>query len=380
MRIAFYAPLKAPTHGTPSGDRRVAGLLMQALALAGGRVELVSAFRSYDRNGDPARQAALRTQGEALAEDLAKGWLAQPADVRPQLWFTYHLYYKAPDWVGPLVAERLGIPYVLAEASFARKRAGGPWAIGHDATERAIRAAAAVFCPSRHDVPGIESLLPPERLVLLPPFLDATPYRSAAAHRSEHRAKLAAEHGLEESMPWIVVAAMMRDGDKLASYRELATALALVRGQPWRLLVAGEGVARERVEAALEEGAPGRTTFLGSLNEHRLAALYSACDVCAWPAVNEAYGMALLEAQAAGVPVVSCELRGVPDVVIDGRTGLLAPPGDLAAFAGCLRKLLTDPVRREALGRGAAEFVLTQRGIDAAARRLYDTLAPLVAR
>ncbi|MGQ0653625.1 MAG: glycosyltransferase family 4 protein [Betaproteobacteria bacterium] len=375
MRIAFYAPLKAPTHGTPSGDRRVAGLLMQALGLAGARVELVSTFRSYDRTGDPARQAALRRQGEALGENLAKGWLAQPAAQRPQLWFTYHIYYKAPDWLGPLVAARLGIPYVLAEASFARKRAGGPWAIGHDATERAIRAAAAVFCPSRDDVPGIEALVPRERLVLLPPFLDVTPYTSAAAKRPEHRAKLSAEHGLDDSVPWIVVAAMMRDGDKLASYRELARALALVRDLPWRLLVAGEGAARERVVAALDAGAPGRTTFLGALNERRLAALYAACDVCAWPAVNEAYGMALLEAEASGVPVVSCALRGVPDVVVDGRTGLLAPPGDATAFAACLRTLLADPARRLALGRGAAEFVLAERGLEAAARRLHDTLA-----
>ena len=380
MRIAFYAPLKAPTHGTPSGDRRVAGLLMQALALAGERVELVSTFRSYDRTGDAVRQAALRAQGEKLGASLAAGWLAQAAEMRPQLWFTYHLYYKAPDWLGPLVAERLGIPYILAEASFAPKRAGGAWAIGHEAAERAIRSAAAVLCPSRDDVPCLEPLVPRERLVLLPPFLDVTPYRAAAAHRAEHRAKLATERRIDESVPWIVVAAMMREGDKHASYRELANALALLRDLPWRLLVAGEGAAQPAVEQALEEAAPGRTTFLGALSERRLAAVYAAGDVCAWPAVNEAYGMALLEAEATGLPVVSCATRGVPDVVIDGRTGLLAPPGNTAEFAARLRSLLTDAVRRRKLGEGAAEFVLAQRGLEAAARRLRDTLAGALAR
>jgi hypothetical protein len=64
MRIAFYAPLKAPGQGfAPSGDRRVAGLLMAALAHAGERVELVSTFRSYDADGDGERQAALRALG-----------------------------------------------------------------------------------------------------------------------------------------------------------------------------------------------------------------------------------------------------------------------------------------------------------------------------
>ncbi|KPK33883.1 MAG: hypothetical protein AMJ66_04705, partial [Betaproteobacteria bacterium SG8_40] len=87
MRIAFYAPLKAPTHGVPSGDRRVAGLLMRALAQAGHRVELVSSFRSYARDGDAERQAALRAQGIALGERLAADWQAGPANARPALWF-----------------------------------------------------------------------------------------------------------------------------------------------------------------------------------------------------------------------------------------------------------------------------------------------------
>ena len=380
MRIAFYAPLKAPTHGTPSGDRRVAGLLMQALALAGARVELVSTFRSYDGTGDAARQAALRAQGEALARTLVAGWRAQPAEVRPELWFTYHLYYKAPDWLGPLAAAELGIPYVLAEASFARKRAGGPWALGHEATERAIRAAAAVFCPTRHDVPGIEGLLPQDRLILLPPFLDPAIYRAEAKKRAKHRAALSAAHGLDEKVPWIIAVAMMREGDKLASYRELAQALPHVQDLPWRLLVVGDGPAREAVQAALDGAVPGRAVYLGALNERRLAAVYGASDLIAWPAVNEAYGMSLLEAQAAGIPVVSCALRGVPDVVIDGRTGLLAPPGDAAAFAVRVRELLTDEARRAALGRAAAQFVAAERGLEAAATRLKATLAAIGAQ
>ena len=107
MRIAFYAPLKSPTHGTPSGDRRVAGLLMDALAHAGHRVQVASTFRTYDGDGDAARQRALRAQGEALAEQLAADWKAGAADDRPELWFTYHLYYKAPDWLGPAVSDAL---------------------------------------------------------------------------------------------------------------------------------------------------------------------------------------------------------------------------------------------------------------------------------
>jgi glycosyltransferase involved in cell wall biosynthesis len=380
MRIAFYAPLKAPTHGVPSGDRRVAGLLMAALARAGHHVELVSSFRSFERDGDPARQAALRTQGIALGERLAAGWREGPAALRPELWFTYHLYYKAPDWLGPVASAALAIPYVVAEASHAPKRAGGPWAIGHDGNAAAIRHAALVLAPTQHDVPCLEALLGSAgRIRRLPPFLEAAPFAAARTARAAHRARLAQTHAIDPGIPWLIVAAMMRPGDKLASYQALAAALALVRDLPWRLLVAGDGGARAEVEAALNSAAPGRTTFLGALDAVALAAACAAADLFAWPAVNEAYGMAMLEAQAAGLPVVSCALRGVPDVVIDGRTGLLAPPEDPPGFAAQLRSLLVDPARRRAMGDAAAAFVDAERDIGAAAQTLDAALAQVAA-
>lgn len=376
MRIAFYAPLKPPTHATPSGDRRVAGLLIEALERAGHRVEVVSTFRSYDRDGDTARQTALREQGVALGRRLAAEWRQLPEGLRPDLWFTYHVYYKAPDWLGPVASADLGMPYVIAEASHAPKRASGPWALGHDAAMHAIRRADLLLCPTRHDVACLKALVAdPERIVMLPPFLDAAPFRAAAAERAAHRARLAAERGLDSAVPWIVVAAMMRPGDKLASYRALGAALARLRDLPWRLVVAGDGTARADVESGLESALPGRSCFLGELGPRELAAAYAACDLCVWPAVNEAYGMALLEAQAAGVPVVSCALRGVPDVVVAGHSGLLAAPGDDAALAQLVRALLGDAERRAGMGRAAGEFVARERSIEAAALALRAALA-----
>ena len=182
-------------------------------------------------------------------------------------------------------------------------------------------------------------------------------------------------YALDPAMPWIVVAAMMRQGDKLASYRALAAVLARLRDLPWRVVVAGDGPARAEVEAVLETAAAGRCRFLGELALADLAAVYAACDLCVWPAVNEAYGMAMLEAQAAGVPVVSCATRGVPDVVEHGRTGLLAPSGDDAALAQLVRRLLGDAPRRAAMGQAAAAFAGGERGIETAAARLDAALA-----
>ena len=378
MNIAFYAPLKSPTHGTPSGDRRVAGLLIEALECAGHSVNLVSDFCSYDRSGDAERQASLRDQGIELAHRLVAQWRDGAIGATPDLWFTYHVFYKAPDWLGPHISAALGIPYVLAEASYAAKRAGGPWAIGHEACGNAIRSAALVLCPSRDDIAGVQTLGgSPARIVHLPPFLDPAPFRAAREGREAYRVKLAADHGLDPRLPWILAVAMMRPGDKLASYQALATSLARLRDLEWCQIVAGDGPGRAQVESAFEHAVPGRTRFLGERALTGLAPLYAACDLFAWPAVNEAYGMAMLEAQAAGLPVVSSNLRGVPDVVLHGRTGLLAPPGEEAAFAGRVRELLTDPERRSAMGMAAAHFVASERGVDVAAKHLAAALASL---
>lgn len=379
MRIAFYAPLKPPTHGTPSGDRRVARLLMAALEQAGHRVELASTFRSYDAGGDAARQADLRARGMALGGELAARWRAAAAAARPDLWFTYHAYYKAPDWLGPAACASLDIPYVIAEASHAPKRAGGPWDIGHRGTLEAVGRADLLLCPTHDDMQTLREVAPPGRVAWLPPFLDPAPFRAAAGIRAAARARLARAHGLDAGQPWVAAVAMMRAGDKLASYRSLAGALGRLRELPWRLLVAGDGEARAEVRRLLDDSIPGRAAWLGALEEPGIAELYAAADVCAWPAVNEAYGMAMLEAQAAGLPVVSCATRGVPDVIEDGRTGLLAPAGDEAAFAARLRELLLDPGKRARLGAAAADFVAAERSLQAAAARLRERLAAIPA-
>src|SRR5258707_5015676 len=171
MPIAFYAPPNPPDQKPPAGDRRVARLLLAALRGAGHRPFLASRLRSFDPTGN--NQARLAARGQRAAERLIAQWRAQP-ETAPRLWFTYHLYYKAPDWIGPAISAALGIPYVVAEASFAQKRSGGPWDIGHRAVEAALRQADQVIGLNTADRDGVLPLLAqPDRLVAVPPFLDA---------------------------------------------------------------------------------------------------------------------------------------------------------------------------------------------------------------
>lgn len=363
MRIAFYAPLKPPDHPVPSGDRRMAQLFLAALRLAGHQPTLASRLRSFEGRGDGSRQARLAALGGRLAERSLRRWRAAPG-AAPELWFTYHLYHKAPDWLGPRIATALGIPYVVAEASFAPKQASGRWAAGHRAAQQAIRRAAAVIGLNPADRDCVLPLFAdPARWVGLKPFLDAAAYTPGP-------------RGAPSGPPRLIAAAMMRPGDKLASYRILGAALARLIDLDWTLEVVGDGAARAEVMAALTP-LGGRVVWTGALGSEALARRLGAADLCVWPAVNEAFGMALLEAQASGLPVVAGASGGVGAVVTHGVTGLLVPPGDADAFAAAVRRLLADCALRRRFGEAARRRVLAEHDLPAAARRLAAALAAL---
>jgi glycosyltransferase involved in cell wall biosynthesis len=355
VRIAFYAPLKPPDHSVPSGDRRVAQLFLDALRLAGHDPFLASRLRSFDGSGEPVRQARLAALGRRTAERLLRRWHETPG-AAPGLWFTYHLYYKAPDWLGPAVSAALGIPYVVAEASHAGKREAGPWAIGHRAVEQALHRADAVIGLNSADRVGVMPLLrQPQRWFALPPFLDAHRY---PARRPRPGGPLR-----------LVTVAMMRHGDKLASYRLLGAALARLGDLAWSLDIVGDGPARPEVERAL---APlrSRVAHRGALGEAAVAEALAAADLYVWPAINEAFGMALLEAQASGLPVVAGNTGGVVEVIASGVTGLLVPPGDADAFAAALRRLILDPEARAAMAVAAQAKARRDHDLPVAAGRL----------
>jgi glycosyltransferase involved in cell wall biosynthesis len=166
---------------------------------------------------------------------------------------------------------------------------------------------------------------------------------------------------------------MMRADVKRDSYLQLAAALGRLRARTWQLLVVGDGPARPEIEAALSRF--GRVVFAGALLETELPAYYAAADLYVWPAVREAYGLALLEAGAAGLPVVAGRDGGVAEVVIDGVTGLLTTAGDPAEFAAAVDRLLAEPQRRLAMGEAGLRFVAEERSLGTASAILGAALA-----
>lgn len=378
-RIAFYAPMKAPTHAVPSGDRRMARLLWQLIAASGFTPLLASDFRSYDKSGETARQDALKKQGLEIADKLIDEWENLPTAARPKAWFTYHLYHKAPDWLGPPICAHFDIPYLVAEASHAPKRKNGSWHLGYSAAEAAIRAADRVFYMTRLDRECLQPLAKSnDSLVFLPPFLNNDFTRHLTAESRASAREIFARAGGQAAAQKLLCVAMMRGGDKMDSYAALAAALGRLARGNWQLIIVGDGEHKDQVKALFAGFEAGRVVFVGQQPAEYLPAFYDLADLYVWPAIGEAYGMAFLEAQACALPVIAGDTRGVPDVVKAGASGVLVPLGDERAFAAAIDGLLADTARRRDMSKAAVVFVGRERSFDAAGRILQTALEGVI--
>jgi glycosyltransferase involved in cell wall biosynthesis len=367
VKIAFYAPLKAPDHPVASGDREIARGLMQALSLAGHDVTLASRLRSFDARGDPMRQARIAQIGQRVGRRLVAKYAGAN---RPDVWFTYHLHHKAPDFLGPIVSRALGIPYVVAEASIAPRRRDGAWSGGYAYAFTAIRDADTVIFVNPADIGEVRKARGQHApFAMLAPFIDVSRFASRRPARA-----------ITANAPTrLITVAMMREGVKLASYRLLADALALLRDLPFALTIVGDGPARANVESAFGPFAD-RVTFAGARSKDDMAALLQRHDVFVWPAIGEAIGIAFLEAHACALPVIAGATPGVAAVIAAGRSGLLVPAGDAGAFADALRQLIVDASLRERMRTEAFAHVRAHHDLPAAARRLDAILHDVVER
>ena len=368
MRIAFYAPMKPPDHPVPSGDREMARGLMAALRGQGHAVEIASHFVAYSSTPAPARLAQLKGDASAERARLLAAWGG--SEGRPDLWLTYHPYYKSPDLLGPFVCEALRIPYVTVEASYAGKRDRDAWAPFQAEVVSGLRTAAVNFAMTAQDEEGLTRLLGPQgRVARLPPFIDTARFAGLAA-KPASQADAPAE---------LVCVAMMRAGAKVKSYGFLAEALKRIAHLAWRLTIIGDGPARAAVQAAFVGLPPGRILWHGAAQVDDIPALLAAADLYVWPGFDEAYGVAYLEAQAAGLPVAALNCGGVADAMRAGETGLLVEEtSSPQAYAEALARLITDASLRQHLGEGARRFMLGERGLDQAGARLSEAMARII--
>jgi glycosyltransferase involved in cell wall biosynthesis len=137
-------------------------------------------------------------------------------------------------------------------------------------------------------------------------------------------------------------------------------------------VVVGEGPDMERLRTmARELGLGDRALLLGWQPSSR--AWLQTFDVFVMPSLEEDLPLAIVEAMLASRPVVATRVGGVSEAVLEGRTGLLVPPGDHAALADALRSLIDDPARREQMGSAAREHATRTFDLDRMVRS-YESL------
>jgi glycosyltransferase involved in cell wall biosynthesis len=147
----------------------------------------------------------------------------------------------------------------------------------------------------------------------------------------------------------------------------LIQALATLAHLPFRLDLVGRYDAKsayyQKVAQLIEEHHLGaRVRFAGFVSEEQRAAYYRQADVFVLPSLHEGYGIVLIEAMSYGLPIVASRVSSIPELVVDGETGLLAPPADAEAWSRALAQLITSAeTRREMGARGLARAQALER-------------------
>jgi glycosyltransferase involved in cell wall biosynthesis len=138
----------------------------------------------------------------------------------------------------------------------------------------------------------------------------------------------------------------------------------------------GDGPRRAALEQlARKLGIADRVTFAGGVGQDDIGRYYEDADVFCLPSFSEGLPVVLLEAMAAGLPVVASRIAGIPELIEHGRSGLLVPPGRADLLADALGTLLVDPGRRADLAAEARRRVGAEFDVDASAEQLRELMA-----
>ena len=151
-----------------------------------------------------------------------------------------------------------------------------------------------------------------------------------------------------------------------------AFALLLEHEPDYTLDIVGDGPAREHLDrVAARLGISARVRMRGFMDRAALGRIYRSYDAFVTASTIETQGIVLLEAMSAGLPIVAVRALAVPEIVGEGRSGLLVEPGDIAGLAATLGTVLGDRALREAMGAAGREDVL-QHALPAVVARLEE--------
>lgn len=347
MKIAYYMPFKPLGHPNPSGDLILGTEIHDHLNRSGHQCHLVSRLRCRWIYLHPGKLLHLLVERQRVLRECQQ--------THPDIWLSYHCYYKAPDLLGPWCAKRLGLPYVIFQGIYStKKRRQLLTRPGFHLNRRALLSAAAVFTNKRRDEKNLLRLLPAERVRYIPPGIHTADFTFSDPARRQQRN----DWGIRDEVV-IMVAAMFRPGVKTAGVKTVISSCAelLQSGRKIHLVVAGDGRCNEELRTFGRSTLANRITFCGRIPREKLASIYSGADIFAFPGVEESLGMVYLEAQSCGLPVVAFSDWGGGEAVVNGLTGLTGPASSPHQFTEHIDRLVQDAELRRMLGQQAATHI-----------------------
>ncbi len=222
-----------------------------------------------------------------------------------------------------------------------------------------------VIVSSRYsaDVAATDYAVPREKIAVVPEPIDLAGWRR----------RLTQVHGTPWPHPTVLSVGRLYPRKRL---EDLLEAAAILRSRIPRLRVriVGGGPESARLrERHARLGLEETVVFLGEVPRSTLAVEYRRAHCFCLPSVQEGFGIVFAEAMAAGLPVVACRAAAVPEVVMDGRTGLLVSPRSPEALAGALETLLGDERTRKELGEEGMRHV-EAFDLDRVATRFLEAL------
>ncbi|WP_022666057.1 glycosyltransferase family 4 protein [Desulfospira joergensenii] len=347
MKIAFYAPFKPLGHKNPSGDLAIAHGLVSFLESRGHVVSIQSRLR--------ARWIYFKPRlWPHLFRDLVRSLRRLRKD-RPDLWLTYHTYYKAPDVLGPVICRILGLKYILFQGIYSTKRKRRFKSIfGFYLNRMALNRADHVFTNKLSDLKNLKRIIAPERLSYIRPGIRPLNFKGDESAGTAWK-----KQWNLPPCPVILTAAMFRDDVKTRSLAWLIQCLSLLVNQniPFHLVIAGAGKMEGRLRRLAQQLLPNHHTFAGKIPKNKMAGFYSSGDLFAFPGIRESLGMVFLEAQSCGLPIVAFDNGGIPEVMKNRETGFLVPMYDEQAFCRALILLLSHPEVCKTMGARAEKYV-----------------------
>ncbi len=270
-----------------------------------------------------------------------------------------HTHLLHADLYGIPAARLAGVPRVITsrhnDDDFRRKT---HWRAIHRVQWRMLDAGIGISDAIRRFCIDVEGA-PPEKVTTVRYGIDAAP--RDPAQKAADRAAVRAELGIEPDAPIIGMVGRLIPQKGFAYGIE---AFAALNHPTVHLVIAGDGSLRPE----LEEQAADRVHFLGWRTD--IDRLMRAFDVFLMPSLWEGFGLVLLETMVCAVPVIASRVSAIPEIVVDGETGILAPPRDSAALTAALDRLLNDADVRTTMGSAGAARV---RDVFGAARMIDAT-------